>query len=87
MMSSAWLSVLAKIRVFGTSCAAGEDLRQLVAEGADDGADLVGVDHVAVELRGGVGFVLVLLLPALRAGEALALLDLLLGLELRALPG
>ena len=50
MMSSAWLSVLAKIRVLGTSRAAGEDLRQLVAEGADDGADLVGVDDVAVEL-------------------------------------
>ena len=49
--------------------AAGEDLRQLVAEGADDGADLVGVDDVAVELRGGVVLVLVLALPPLARGS------------------
>jgi hypothetical protein len=46
--------------------AAGEDERQLVAEGAQHGADLVRVHHVAVQLLGGVGLVLVLLLPALR---------------------
>jgi hypothetical protein len=41
-----------------------KNLRQLVTEGADDGADLVGVDDVAVELGGGISFVFVLLLPA-----------------------
>ena len=35
--------------------AAGEDLRQPVAEGADHEPDLLGVDDVAVELAGGIG--------------------------------
>ncbi len=86
-MSSAWLSVLAKIRVLGTSRAAGEDFRQLVAEGADDGADLIRINDVAVQLRGGIGFVFVLLFPALLAREFFAFLHLLPGGDLRALPG
>ena len=46
--------------------AAGEDLgEELLLEGADDGADLVGRDHVAVERAGVVGQVVVELLPAL----------------------
>jgi hypothetical protein len=53
----------------------GENLGELFAEGADDGADLRRVDDVAVELLGGVGLVLVLLLPAFGAGEFLAFLD------------
>src|SRR5690606_37184059 len=52
--------------------AVGEDFGELVAEGFDDGADLGGVDDVAVEFFGGVGFVLVLLLPAFGAGEFFA---------------
>ena len=67
--------------------AAGEDGRQVVAEGADDGADLVRVDDVAVELGGGVGGVFVLLFPAFFAGQALALFDLLLGGDDGALLG
>lgn len=55
--------------------AVGEDDGELVAEGADDGENLRGVDDVLVELLGGVGFVFVLLLPALTAGELFALLD------------
>ena len=47
----------------GDFLTAGEDGRQVVAEGADDGADLVRVDDVAVKLGGGVGGVFVLLLP------------------------
>ena len=50
----------------------GENGRQLVAEGADDGADLRGVDDVAVEFLRGVDGVLVLLLPAFGAGELFA---------------
>ncbi len=67
--------------------AAGEDSGSFVAEGADHGADLVGVHHGAVELGGGVVLFGVLRLPALGAGLALALLDQLLGLQLGAGPG
>ncbi len=67
--------------------AAGEDGRQVVAEGADDGADLVRVDDVAVELGGGVGGVFVLLFPALFAGQAFALFNLLFGGDDGALLG
>ena len=49
--------------------ALGENGRQLVAEGADDGADLRGIDDLAVKFLGGVGLVLVLLLPAFGTGE------------------
>jgi hypothetical protein len=53
----------------GSSLAAGEDLgEQLVAEGAHDGADLVRGDHVAVELVGVVGEVVVELLPSASCG-------------------
>jgi hypothetical protein len=62
----------------GDFFAAGEDGRQLVAEGADDGANLVRVDDVAVELGSAVGGVFVLLFPTLLAGQAFALFDLLL---------
>ena len=87
-MSSAWLSSLAKIRVLGTSRAAGEDLgEQLVAEGADDGADLVHRDDVAVELLGLVGEVLVELLPADLAGLPVALVDVETGVDRRAALG
>ncbi len=81
MMSSAWESVLAKIEGLGDLVVAlrvgavGEDLGELVAEGLDDGADLGGVDDVAVERFGGVFFILVLLFPAFGAGEFLAFLD------------
>ena len=44
--------VLGEDQRLGHLGAAGEDLgEELVAEGADDGADLVVGDHVAVELR------------------------------------
>ena len=85
-MSSAWLSVLANISVFGTSLRPGNISGQFVAEGANDGADLVGVDDGTVELLGTIGEVLVLDLPALSAGQALALFDLLAGLKLAAVP-
>ena len=68
-MSSAWLSVLANISVFGISSRPGNISGQLVAEGADDGADLVGVDDIAVEILGTIGEVLVLDLPALAARQ------------------
>ena len=69
MISSAWLSVFAKIRPFwGTSGAVREEfLWQFVAEGADHGADLVGHHDRAVDLGGGVDQVFVLRLPALFA--------------------
>jgi hypothetical protein len=38
--------------------AVGEDLGQFIAEGADDGANLGGIDDVAVEFFGGVGPIL-----------------------------
>ena len=54
-----------------------EDLGlQLVAEGADDGADLVDGDDIAVELVRGVGEILVERLPAFLAGLLVAVLDL-----------
>ena len=74
-MSSAWLSVLAKISVLGISLRPREDLRQLVAQGTDHGADLIRVHHRAVQFLGTVCSVLVLNLPALAARQALAFFD------------
>ena len=65
--------------------AARKYLTQFVVEGADDGADLVGVDNGMVQFLGDIGDVLVLNLPALSARQTLALLDLLEGLELAAM--
>ena len=74
--------VLGEDERLGDFGAAGEDLgEEAVAEGADDGADLVGGDDVAVELIGGVGEVLVELPPADLPGLAVALVDILLGLD------
>ena len=56
----------------GDFLAVGENDRDAVTEGADHGANLVRVDHGAVKLRGGVGLLRVLLLPALGAGLPLA---------------
>ena len=55
--------------------AVGENLGHAIAEGADDGANLRGVDDVAVEFFGGVGLILVLLGPAFGAGEFFAFFD------------
>ena len=64
-MSSAWQSSLAKIRVLGTSWRPGKiSVKSLLLEGLDDGPDLVLGDDVPVEVAGGVGDVLVGLLPA-----------------------
>ena len=69
--------VLGEDQGLGHFRAAGEDLgEELVLEGADDGADLVGGDDVAVELVGVVGEVFVQLLPADAAGLPVALVDL-----------
>ena len=87
MTSSAWLSFLAKTSVFGTSWRPGNISRQLVAEGPDYSADLIGVDDVVVKLPSGIGDVLILDLPTLPARQALAHFDLLVGLELAAVPG
>ena len=65
--------------------APGENLGKFLAESADDGADLVRVDDVAVELLRRVGLILILALPALLAGKPLALLHLLLSADLGAL--
>ena len=59
----------------GNLLAAREDLRQLAAEGADYGADLVRIHYRAVQLLGAVCLVLVLDLPALPARQPFALLD------------
>ena len=83
MTSSAWLSVLAKISVFGTSARPG-NISALVPEGADDGANLVRVDDGTVQFLAGIDNRLVLNFPALAARQALALLDLLLRPELTA---
>lgn len=61
-----------------------EDFRQLVAESADDGANLVRIDDGTVQLGSGVGFVFILLFPAFLAGELFAALYLLLRLDLAA---
>ena len=73
-MSSAWLSVLAKISVLGISLRPGK-IRQLVAEGADHGADLIRIHHRAIQFLGTVCSILVLNLPALAARQALAFFD------------
>ncbi len=58
--------VLGEDEGLGHLGAAGKDLgEELVLEGFDDGADLVRGDHVAVELVGIVGEILVEPLPAL----------------------
>ena len=87
-MSSAWLSVLAKIRVLGVSLRAGKICgfhRRL--HGLDHLADLAGVDHRAVQFLAGVGGVFLGFGPALLAGLAVAVVHPFLGLELGALAG
>ena len=65
--------------------AAGEDIgEELVAEFADDGADLVWGDHVAIELVGGVGEIGIEQFGSAGAGEAVALVDPEAGLHARA---
>ena len=60
----------------GNVAASGEDFRrELVAEGADNGADLIVGNDVTVELVGAIGEVLVELLPANPAALAVALVD------------
>ena len=77
--------VLGEDQRLGHLGAAGEDLgEQLVAEGAHQGADLVQGDHVAVELVGVVGEVLVQLLPAHLAGELVAQVHVVAGFHLAA---
>ena len=77
--------VLGEDQRLGHLGAAGEDLgEELVAEGADHGADLILGHDGAVELAGLVGEVLVELLPAALARLAVALVDELLGLDGRA---
>ena len=68
--------VLGEDEGLGDLGAAGKDFgEEPVAEGADDGADLVGSDDGAVELVGVVGEVVVELLPADFAGVAVAFVD------------
>ena len=55
-----------------------KDLPPFIPKGANDGTNLVRVDDRAIELFAAVGFVVVLGLPALSAGQALSPLDLLL---------
>ncbi len=64
--------------------AAGEDAGPVVFEGADHGADLIGIDHAVIQLFAAVGFVLVLLLPAFFAGELFAFLNLQFGRDFAA---
>ena len=71
-----------RLRHFRT---AGEDFRkQLVAEGAHDGADLVRCHHLAVELVRVVVEILVQLLPAHLARLAVAQVHIVAGLDLAA---
>ena len=76
VMSSAWLSSLAKTSVLGTSVRPGKISReQPVPEGADHQPDLVLGDDVPIELVGGVSQVVVELGVPLRAGPAVAVGD------------
>ena len=77
--------VFGKNQGFGHFLAVGEDDGQMVAESADNGADLAEVDNVPIQLFGGVGFVGVLLLPAFATGGALAVLHQFFGFEFAAL--
>jgi len=75
-MSSAWLSSLAKTRVFGDFGAAGEDFgEEFFLEGLDDGADLVLGNYIAVELARAIVEIFVEALPADFAGLAIAFVD------------
>ncbi len=68
--------VLGEDEGLGHLGAAGKDLgEELVLEGFDDGADLVRGDHVAVELVGIVGEVVVQLFPSLLARFTFHLLN------------
>ncbi len=68
--------VLGEDEGLGHLGAAGEDLgEEFLLEGFDDGADLVRGDHVAVELVGIVGEVVVQLFPSLLARVTFHLLD------------
>ena len=71
-----------RLRHFG---AAGKDLgKELVPEGADDGADLVRGDDVAVELVGVIVKIFVQLLPAHGARRPVALVHVVAGIDLGA---
>ena len=86
-MSSAWLSSLAKTRVLGTSVRPGNICgEEPVAERADHEADLVLRHHVAVELVGGVGQVVVEFGVPPGAGPAVAVGDEPLRLALQGRP-
>src|SRR5262249_6401025 len=66
--------------------ASGEYLRQLVAEGPDDGAFWVGVYHATVKLVSRILPPLILPLPTLFARQALAFFNLLFRLDKTAAP-
>ena len=74
-MSSACRSVLAKIRVLGTSSAREDVGEQPVLEGFDDEPDLIFGDDVAVEVAGGVGDVVIELFVDGGFGAAVAVRD------------
>ncbi len=77
--------VLGEDERLGHLGAAGKDFgEELVPEGADDGADLVRGDHVAVELVGDRSQVFVQLLPAHGAGRPVALVHVVAGIDLGA---
>ena len=67
--------------------AAGEYLRPLVTEGADDRANLIRTAAGSVKLMSGIGGIFVLYRPAFPARQPFALFDLLARLELAALEG
>ena len=84
-MSSAWVVVLGKDERLGQVGAAGKHLGEdLVAEGFQHRANLVGRNHVAVEVVGVVGEDFVELFPADLAGLAIAFVHPETGFNLRA---
>ena len=64
---------LCEYQRLGYLVATRKDLRQAIAEGLDDGTNLVRVDDILVKLLGGIGLVFVLALPAFLARQALSL--------------
>ncbi len=68
IISSAWLSILAKINVLGTSLRLGN---RTVFECAD----LAGIDDVPIQLRGGIVHIPIQLLPAFGSREPVAALN------------
>ena len=76
MISSAWLSVFAKINVFGTSFLRGKSVvNRFSLKRANDRAYLTWIDNIPVKLCGFVIHIFIKLFPAFGSGQAVTVFN------------